>query len=68
MTTKRPKVLLTNPTVAIGENILREVAELIVAPNASPDTLRSMIGDADVLVVRSKLPDDLFERPNLACG
>ena len=68
MTAKRPTVLLTNPTVAIGKNIMREVAELILAPNASPDTLRSMIGDADVLVVRSKLPDDLFERPNRLLG
>ena len=64
----RPKVLLTNPTVPVGENIIRAVAEFVVAPDPEFDTLRSMIGDCDVLVVRAKLPDDLFERPNRLKG
>ena len=64
----RQKVLLTNPTVAVGENIIRPVADIIIAPDAKPDTLRAMIGDADVLMVRAKLPDDLFERPHRLKG
>lgn len=64
----RQKVLLTNPTVAVGENIIRAVAEVVVAPDTKPDTLRAMIGDADVLLVRAKLPDDLFERPHRLKG
>lgn len=64
----RMKVLLTNSTVAVGENIIRPVAELIVAPDAKPDTLRAMIGDADVLMVRAKLPDDIFEGPHRLKG
>lgn len=64
----RPKVLLTNPSVPTGENIIREVADLVLAPDQKPDTLRAMIGDCDVLVVRTKLPDDLFERPNRLKG
>ncbi len=64
----RPKVVLTNPSVPVGENIIREVAELVLAPDPKPDTLRAMIGDCDVLVVRTKLPDDIFERPNRLKG
>lgn len=64
----RQKVLLTNSTVAVGENIIRAVADFVVAPDAKPDTLRAMIGDADVLIVRAKLPDDLFERPHRLKG
>lgn len=64
----RPKVVLTNPSVPVGENIIREVAELVLAPDPKPDTLRAMIGDCDVLVVRTKLPDDIFERPNRLRG
>ena len=64
----RPKVLLTNPSVPAGENIIREVADVVLAPDAKPDTLRAMIADCDVLVVRAKLPDDLFERPNRLKG
>lgn len=64
----RQKVLLTNPTVPVGENIIRAVADFVVAPDAKPDTLRAMIGDADVLIVRAKLPDDLFERPHRLKG
>jgi D-3-phosphoglycerate dehydrogenase len=64
----RPKVLLTNPSVPTGENMIREVAELVLAPDPKPDTLRAMIGDCDVLIVRTKLPDDLFERPNRLKG
>jgi D-3-phosphoglycerate dehydrogenase len=64
----RPKVLLTNPSVPVGENIIRTVAELVLAPDPKPDTLRAMVGDCDVLVVRTKLPDDLFERPHRLKG
>ena len=64
----RPKVLLTNPTVPVGENIIREVAEFVLAPDQKPETLRAMVGDCDVLVVRTKLPDDLFERPHRLKG
>ena len=36
----RPKVLLTNPTVPVGENLIREIADIVVAPDPKPDTLR----------------------------
>ena len=68
MNMSRPKVLLTNPTVAVGENLLKPVADLVFAPDQKPDTLRAMVGDADVLIVRTKLPDDLFDRPHRLKG
>ncbi len=64
----RMKVLLTNPSVPVGDNIIRKVADLVVAPDAHPDTLRAMLGEFDALVVRAKLPDDLFERPHRLKG
>lgn len=64
----RPTVVLTNPSVPVGENIIRGVAELVLAPDQKPDTLRGIIGECDVLVVRTKLPDDIFERPNRLRG
>jgi D-3-phosphoglycerate dehydrogenase len=59
---------MTNPSVPVGENIIREVADLVTAPNANADTLRGLVGDCDVLIVRAKLPDDLFERPQRLKG
>ncbi len=64
----RAKVLLTNPSVPVGENMIKAVADLVLAPDPKPDTLRAMVGDCDVLIVRTKLPDDLFERPNRLKG
>jgi D-3-phosphoglycerate dehydrogenase len=34
---------------------------VIVAPDASPATLKALISKADGLIVRNKLPDDLFD-------
>ena len=64
----RPKVALTNPSVPVGENLIREVADLVTAPDVKPDTLRALAADCDVLVVRTKLPDDIFERPHRLKG
>lgn len=57
----RPKVLLTGPMDPDGERLIAEVAEVVLAPDAQPDTLRRLIADADVLVVRSALPADLLD-------
>lgn len=57
----RPRVLLTGPMDPEGERLIAELAELVRAPDARPDTLRRLVADADVLVVRSALPADLFE-------
>jgi D-3-phosphoglycerate dehydrogenase / 2-oxoglutarate reductase len=59
--TPRPRVLLTGTMDPEGERLIAEVAEVVLAPDAQPDTLRRLVADADVLVVRSALPADLFE-------
>ncbi|MDS1139083.1 NAD(P)-dependent oxidoreductase [Pusillimonas sp. SM2304] len=56
-----PKVLLTNPMQEAEQARLAASAQVIVAPSTDADTLRALIADADVLVVRAKLPDDIFE-------
>lgn len=57
----RPRVLLTGPMDPEGERLIAELAEVVLAPDAQPDTLRRLVGDAEVLVVRSVLPADLFD-------
>ena len=57
----RPRVLLTGPMDPEGERLIAEVAEVVLAPDAHPDTLRRLIAAAEVLVVRSALPADLLE-------
>lgn len=57
----RPRVLLTGPMDPEGERLIAEVAEVVLAPDARPDTLRRLVAEADVLVVRSALPADLLD-------
>ncbi|MCZ4316985.1 hydroxyacid dehydrogenase [Comamonadaceae bacterium G21597-S1] len=60
-TTARPRVLLTN---AIHPDLMPELSascEVILAPDARPDTLTQLITDIDGLIVRSQLPPDLFD-------
>ncbi len=64
----QPIVLCTLPINRAGVALLEKIARVIVAPDPSPGTLRRMIGDADVLLVRTQLPDDLFQQPNRLLG
>lgn len=54
-------VLLTDPIAADGESLLEETAQVIRAPDSSPETIRRLAKDADGVIIRSKLPDDIFE-------
>jgi D-3-phosphoglycerate dehydrogenase len=56
-----PTVLLTNPMHADGEAILSPHARLVTAPDTRPDTLRAWAKDADGIIVRAKLPDDIVD-------
>lgn len=58
---RRPVVLLTGPMDAAEAARIAAVAEVVLAPDAAPDTLRRLVADADVLVVRSALPADLLD-------
>lgn len=57
----KPTVLLTNPIHEDGEAILSPHARLITAPDTAPGTLRRMAAEADGIVVRAKLPDDIAD-------
>lgn len=57
-----PRVLLTDPIDASGEELLRaRGAEVVLAPEGSADTVKRLAAEADAVIIRSKLPDDIFE-------
>ena len=58
---EKPVVLLTNSMHPDGEAILAPHVRLIVAPDARPETLRSWAVEADGIIVRAKLPDDIVD-------
>jgi D-3-phosphoglycerate dehydrogenase / 2-oxoglutarate reductase len=57
----KPIVLLTNAMHPDGEAILAPHVRLIVPPDARPETLREWAKDADGIIVRAKLPDDIVD-------
>lgn len=55
------RVLLTDPIDASGEELLRSRgAEVVLAPEGSAATVKKLAADADGVIIRSKLPDDIF--------
>lgn len=64
----RPKVLTTLPMNPSGDRLIEPLADIVVAPDPGADTLRQIVGEADVLVVRTHLPADLLERPHRLLG
>ncbi len=57
----RTRVLITDPIDPSGTTLLSAHAELITAPDAAPDTIRRLACDADAIIIRSRLPDDIFD-------
>jgi D-3-phosphoglycerate dehydrogenase / 2-oxoglutarate reductase len=56
------RVLLADPIDASGVELLRSRgAEVVLAPEGSPDTIRRLARESDGVIIRSKLPDDIFE-------
>ena len=56
------RVLLTDPIDASGEELLRSRGvEVVSAPEGSAATVKRLAAEADALIIRSKLPDDIFE-------
>jgi D-3-phosphoglycerate dehydrogenase / 2-oxoglutarate reductase len=55
------RVLLMDPIAAEGEALLSKTTEIVRAPDSAPDTIRRLAKDADGIIIRSKLPDDIFE-------
>ena len=58
---RRFRVLATSPIDPIARTILEPDYELVIAADESPEGLRRAVADADALIVRVKLPDDIFE-------
>ena len=57
----KPRVLLSDSIAAAGEEVLSRAAEVVRAPDSDPATLRRCAVDVDGIIIRSKLPDDIFE-------
>jgi D-3-phosphoglycerate dehydrogenase len=54
------RVLIVDSIAPAGENRLSQKAELIWAPDSAPETIRRLAREADGVITRSKLPEDLF--------
>src|SRR5438105_13089401 len=54
------RVLVVDPIAPAGEQTLSRAAEVLRAPDSDPETIRRLARDADGVITRSKLPDDLF--------
>jgi D-3-phosphoglycerate dehydrogenase len=56
------RVLLTDPIDDSGVELLRSRgADVVLAPDSSAATVKQLAAEADGLIIRSKLPDDIFE-------
>lgn len=56
----RNQVLITDPINESGVALIAAHADVVEAPDSAPDTVRRLAQDADALVIRSRMPDDLF--------
>ena len=54
------RVLIVDPIAAEGEALLSRAAQVVRSPDSSQETIRSLAREADGVITRSKLPDDLF--------
>jgi len=54
-------VLLMDPIAAEGEAALSRTLQVVKSPDSSAETIRRLAKDADGIIIRSKLPDDIFE-------
>ena len=55
------RVLLSDAIAPAGEEALGRTVEVVRAPDSSPATLKRLAVDVDGILIRSKLPDDIFE-------
>ena len=54
-------VLLTDSIAPLGEQALAGHHNVVRAPDSSPDTMRRLARDADGIIIRSRLPEDIFD-------
>lgn len=56
-----PIVALTSPIHPQAQERLARVAEIRIAKDSGPDALRDVVREAQGLIVRNHLPDDIFD-------
>lgn len=63
------KVLVTEPIHEKGLAVLAEVAEVVQAPSADPDTIRSLVADCQAVLIRSAriTAEIMAAAPDLKC-
>ncbi len=54
-------VLLTDPIAEAGIEVLSRTLSVVRSPDSSAETIRRLAKEADGVIIRSKLPDDIFE-------
>lgn len=59
--TDKPTVLVTNPMHPDGDALLAPHARMVIAPDTAPDTLRRLAHDADGIIVRAMMPEDICD-------
>jgi D-3-phosphoglycerate dehydrogenase len=55
------RVLLSDSIAPAGEEALRREVEVVRSPSADVDTLRQQARNVDGILIRSKLPEDIFD-------
>ena len=55
------RVLIVDPIAPAGEALLARNTEIVRSPDSDPATIRRLARDADAIITRSKLPDDVFQ-------
>jgi D-3-phosphoglycerate dehydrogenase / 2-oxoglutarate reductase len=58
----RPKVLLTLPIHPLAETELETFSDVLRPPNSKAETLIAWAKDADAIIVRAQLPEQIFEQ------
>jgi D-3-phosphoglycerate dehydrogenase len=54
------RVLVVDLIAPAGEEVLSREVQIVRAPDSDPATIRRLARDADGIITRSKLPDDIF--------
>ena len=62
------RILITNPVLVATRAALEQSAMVTIAPDQSAETLRKAVGDADVIIVRTHLPADIFDNAPRVLG
>jgi len=55
------RILIVDPIDPQGVELLARAHTVVEAPDGEPDTVRRLAADCDAVVIRSRLPDDIFD-------